>query len=229
MSRPLAPALSPSLARAEAALTLPNEIGLREKQRPSAAPSVAGAAQAVEELRALEQRLFALIYRQMASLVGKHRGELDDLVQIASEQALRSMPSFEGRSQLSTWTYRICYTTLLKHYRFTGRWRRRFRLTRDGELPEIETEHVGAAEALESVERIERLRAALSMLPPKRRAVVVMRDLEGLELAEIASIVGARHATVKSRLRDGRRILAQLLASDPYFGDAACRRALEEP
>jgi RNA polymerase sigma-70 factor (ECF subfamily) len=201
-------------------------MGLCSEQSAPAAGR-AGEPRAVAEQ--LEQRLFALVYRQMVSLVGKDRAELDDLVQVAAEQVLRSMPSFEGRSQLSTWTYRICYTTLLKHYRFRVRWRRRFRLTRDGELPEIATEHVGAAEALESVERIDRLRAALSMLPPKRRAVVVMRDLEGLELSEIATIVGARHATVKSRLRDGRRILARLLASDPYFGDAACRRALEEP
>lgn len=54
-----------------------------------------------------------------------------------------------------------------------------------------------------------------------------MHDLEGLDIDEVASVVGATPVAVRSRLRDGRRMLAQILADDPYFGDVACGRKVE--
>jgi RNA polymerase sigma-70 factor, ECF subfamily len=160
----------------------------------------------------------------MHALAGRSR-DLDDLVQIAAEQVFRSLSSFEGRSAPSTWTYRICYHTLLKRRRFYERWLRRFVPTEDvgSERLQVETAPDGA-ELLEGRERIRRLRAALDRVSPKRRAVVILHDLEELEIPEIAAIVGARELTVRSRLRDGRKQLASELHGDPYFGADACRR-----
>jgi RNA polymerase sigma-70 factor (ECF subfamily) len=169
--------------------------------------------------------VFPLIYRQMRSLVGG-RPNFDDLVQIAAEQVLRSLPSFGGRSKLSTWTYRICYLTVLRHERWYRRWLRRFELA---DRAEIES-HTPAFEAptLEELERTARLRKAVARLSPKRRTVVVLHDLEGHSIEEIAGIVAAKPLTVRSRLRDGRRDLARFLTADPYFGDEACRNEVNE-
>ena len=164
--------------------------------------------------------VFELVYTQMRSLAGK-RPDFDDLVQIAAEQVLRSLSSFEGRSKLSTWTYRICYLTVLRHERWYRRWLRRFTLTERGDLEGHATSH--DAPTLEEVERAARLRQAVDQLSPKRRAVVVLHDLEGHSIENIARIVAANPLTVRSRLRDGRRHLARILAADPYFGDEACR------
>ncbi len=176
----------------------------------------------VNASRALAGEVFATVYRQMRALVGD-RNDFDDLVQIAAEQTLRSLESFEGRSKLSTWTYRICYLTLLRHERWYRRWLRRFALTERGELPDAP----GAASSddfeLERLERRARLRRGIDQLSPKRKAVVVLHDLEGLAVEEVAHVVGANPYTVRSRLRDGRRDLARILAEDPYFGDDACR------
>jgi RNA polymerase sigma-70 factor (ECF subfamily) len=164
--------------------------------------------------------VFTLVFHQMRSLAGR-RPELDDLVQIAAEQVVRSLGSFEGRSKMSTWTYRICYFTLLKHERWYRRWMQRMVLTERGELPE--TESAGPEDAtIESRERAARLRGAIDQLSPKRRAVVVLHDLEGLSIDEAAAVVGANPRTTRSRLRDGRRDLARILAADGYFGDATC-------
>jgi DNA-directed RNA polymerase specialized sigma24 family protein len=46
----------------------------------------------------------------------------------------------------------------------------------------------------------------------------VLRDIEELDISSIGEIVGAGEATVRSRLRDARRELSQLLRADPYFG-----------
>lgn len=169
--------------------------------------------------RAAMGEVFPLVYRQMRSLVGG-RPEFDDLVQIAAEQALRSMPSFAGRSKLSTWTYRICYLTMLRHDRWYRRWLRRFTLTERGE---IDTDAPAVDETnFEAIERAARLRRAVEKLSPKRRSVVVLHDLEGHSVEDIAVIVAAKPLTVRSRLRDGRRDLASILAADPYFGEEAC-------
>ena len=174
----------------------------------------------------LATEVFALVYKQMRALTACRSRDLDDLVQIAAERALRALDSFEGRADLSTWTYRICYRTLLTHQRSHGRWLRRFIL--DNETVEAADESLGADESLEQHERARRLRAALASLSPKHRAVVVLHDLEGLSVVEIAEVVSAKHNTVRSRLRDGRRALSRALADDPYFGEEACRSGGDE-
>lgn len=171
---------------------------------------------------ASQAEIFDLVYRQVRKLAG-HR-EVDELAQAAAEQAIRSLPSFEGRSTLSTWTFRICYLTIRKHDRWYRRWLRRFTLTADGQLPEPPTDAPALDDELARGERIARVRAALQEVSEKQRAVVVLHDLEGLDVGEIAGIVGARPLAVRSRLRDGRKALARVLASDPYFGAEACRR-----
>jgi RNA polymerase sigma-70 factor (ECF subfamily) len=169
---------------------------------------------------ATADEVFALVYRQMRRLAGPR--DVDELAQIAAEQAIRSLPTFEGRSQLATWTFRICYLSVRKHDRWYRRWLRRFTLTVDGELPERVADDVDADERLSRSERLVRLQAALARLSPKRRAVLVLHDLEGLSIDRIAEVVGASPAAVRSRLRDGRKTLASLLSEDPYFGDLAC-------
>jgi len=76
---------------------------------------------------------------------------------------------------------------------------------------------------VEEQRRAQRLRRALEELSPKRRDVIVLHEIEGLSIEEIAQIVGAAPVAVRSRLRDGRKMLATILANDPYFGDEACR------
>jgi RNA polymerase sigma-70 factor, ECF subfamily len=166
--------------------------------------------------------VFRLVYRQMHALAGRSQ-DLNDLAQTAAEQVFRSLSSFEGRSAPSTWTYRICYHTLLKRRRFYQRWLRRFAYAEDvgSERVLVETAPDGG-QLFERRERIRRLRAALDRVSPKRRAVVILHDLEEVEIAEIAAIVGAKETTVRSRLRDGRRQLAEELQGDPYFGTDAC-------
>jgi RNA polymerase sigma-70 factor (ECF subfamily) len=171
--------------------------------------------------------VFALVYRQMQALAGR-APDLDDLVQTAAEQVFRSLPGFEDRSSLATWTYRICCRTLSKQRRWYRRWLRRFSYTSDGyQTDDIDLSNSQCAELIEQRERAGRLRRALGQVSPKRRLVVILHDLEELELEEIAAIVGANIHTVRSRLRDGRKLLAQALAQDPYFGDDACSE--EEP
>src|SRR5580658_2424498 len=187
---------------------------------PDSDPNLPAAAAPVPT--ATPEQVFALVYQQVRRLAGHM--DVDELVQIAAEQAIRSLPRFAGRCALSTWTFRICYLTIRKHDRWYRRWLRRFTLTEDGQLPEATLEgRTSTDERMVGDERAGRLRAALDQLSPKRRTVVVLHDLEGFSIDEVAEIVRALPRAVRSRLRDGRRALAELLSRDPYFGVEACR------
>lgn len=61
----------------------------------------------------------------------------------------------------------------------------------------------------------ETVRWALGQLPPRRRAVVVLRELEDRETAEIASLLGLAQVTVRWHLSEGRKQLRQLLVDRP--------------
>lgn len=203
--------------RARPKLELVREAPTRDAreaaQRASEArrPASRGAARAN-----LKHEMFELICRQMHTFAGR-ASDFDDLVQSAAEQVLRSLPRFQGRAAPATWTYRICYHTFLKHRRWYSRWLRRFAYAEEqSAVPDSETLDT-ASDWLEQRERAVRLRVALDQLSPKHRAVVVLHDLDGLQVEEIAAIVGAQVLTVRSRLRDGRRRLARALENDPYF------------
>lgn len=170
----------------------------------------------------LRAKVFSMVYGHMHALAGR-APDFDDLVQMAAEQVFRSLPNFEQRCAPATWTYRICYNTLLKQRRWYRRWLRRFTLAYSEEpLEESTPAERDATNWLEQRERAKRLYAALDQVSEKRRTVVILHDLEGLEIDEIAAVVRATANTVRSRLRDGRKLLARALENDPYFGDEAC-------
>jgi RNA polymerase sigma-70 factor (ECF subfamily) len=170
-----------------------------------------------EAVRELPTDALALLYRQMRVLAGP-RADLDDLVQAAAVRLLRALPRFERRSSLSTFAYGVAYRTLLGHDRWYRRWSRRFSLAdesdREDALPE-DTE--SAEQSALRARRASSLHRALAQLPATKRAVIVLHDLEELEMKEVAAIVDTNERTVRSRLRDGRKKLATILANDPAF------------
>lgn len=160
----------------------------------------------------------------MRALAGRSSADLDDLVQIAAEQVFRSVGSFDGRSDVSTWVYSICYRVLLRHRGWYRRWRERFvPAERDLDLPSDEPLPNAL---LEARERARHLQLALARLSDKYRAAVVLHDIEELDIRQVASIVGAGELTVRSRLRDGRKQLYKLLQAEASNGPYGSKHEL---
>ena len=159
-----------------------------------------------------ERQLFEAVHARMRSLVGPTAVDFDDLVQIAAEKVFASIARFDGRSELGTWIYGVCYHVLLNHRRWYRRWKVRFSYaeTTDDDVVDAPS----APELLEARARARQVHRLLARLSDKYRAVVVLHDLEELEIREIAAIVSANELTVRSRLRDGRRQLSKLLLSE---------------
>jgi RNA polymerase sigma-70 factor (ECF subfamily) len=167
------------------------------------------------EVCAASTELLRLLYRQVRTLAGP-RPDLDDLVQAAAERALKALPTFERRSAFSTWTYGIAYRTVLDHDRWLSRFRRRFSFAEDADGLDVASASDVEHDAMLAV-RARRLHVALETLPPAKRAVIVLHDLEGLALKEVAAVVSANERTVRSRLIDARKKLASILTNDPAF------------
>jgi RNA polymerase sigma-70 factor (ECF subfamily) len=154
-----------------------------------------------------------MVYRRMWALA-RDASDLDDLVQLAAEQVFRSLPSFDGRSEIETWVFGVCYRVLMSQRRWYWRFRQRF--TADAAAIENCEDNTApsAHELLEAEQRLRLLYRALGRMSDKYRVVLVLYYLEGIESGQIAQIVEANELTVRSRLRDGRKQLLKLLGRD---------------
>jgi RNA polymerase sigma-70 factor, ECF subfamily len=152
-----------------------------------------------------------------AELIELHREELrahcmrilrsphdaEDALQEALLRAWRSLHQFEGRGSMRAWLYRIATNASLDQLR-----RRR--------EPATDTEPEDGVEAEDQFERREsrrRLIVATGQLPPKQRAVFVLRDVFGLSARETGEMLGTSVVSVNSSLQRARAALRVRLAS----------------
>jgi RNA polymerase sigma-70 factor (ECF subfamily) len=127
----------------------------------------------------------------------------EDCTQECFIAAWRALPSFEGRSQLSTWLHRIAVNTVLAQRR-----RRPSDALREAAALDDFAENVpDAAEAAGTVD----VEAALDRLPQGARDVVVLVGVYGHSHEEAANMLGIATGTSKAQLHRGRRLLAQQL------------------
>lgn len=154
-------------------------------------------------LRHHQDRLWALCRRLAGNDADGH-----DALQEAMIAIVRGLPRFDGRSAFTTWSYRVATNAALDELR-----RRKRRPVPglpddDGTEPPSQIRPFDAAVA----ERLD-VDAALATLPETLRAAVVLRDLCGVEYAEIADILDIPPGTVRSRIARGRGRLADALGN----------------
>jgi RNA polymerase sigma-70 factor (ECF subfamily) len=153
-----------------------------------------------------DERLRTLTYQ----LLGDHQA-MDDVLQDVYVKAYRSLPSFRGEASLSTWLYRITYTTCMDRLR-RGR--------RPEQLP-VEAAEERPAEATGTDERLamgEELSQALSGLDAEHRAAVLLVLRDGHSYDAAAEILGVPRGTVASRVARARRHLARSLSATQEGG-----------
>lgn len=136
-----------------------------------------------------------------------------DATQEALIAVVRGLPRFDGRSAFSTWVYRVATNACLDELR---RKKRRPDPVDDDELLVSGGAGGDARESLASQAALKLdVDAALRRLPVEFRAPVVLRDLSGLDYAEISEVLDVPVGTVKSRISRGRAMLADLLQGNP--------------
>lgn len=167
------------------------------------ASALDGDARALDNLlRAHYDRLFAVCRR----LTGND-SDAADACQDALIAIVRGLHKFDQRSRFATWSYRIAVNASLDELR---RRRRRPQVVADVDQTETRRTAMTGDHATGVINRLA-LEAALEHLSPEFRAAVVLRDVAGLDYAEIAHALGIPPGTVRSRIARGRAALADAL------------------
>ena len=180
------------------------EAGSATSESPGSVSAVVAAAQGGDR-QALETLLrdhYDRVYAVCHRLVGND-ADAADAAQEAMISVVRGLPAFDNRSSFSTWAYRIAYNSSLDLLR--RRARRPF-----SPLEDAGDRRVSAAGA-DSVDEKLDVGSALMKVPVEFRAPVVLRDLCGLDYAEIADLLRLPAGTVRSRISRGRAMLVKLI------------------
>jgi len=154
--------------------------------------------------------------RKVAALaLGMLRNQEDalDVVQDTFTKAYQSLDRFKGDSSFYTWVYRIAANLCIDHQR------RESRAThlpydhddRSGGIGEGTlldgTPHDQPFDRTRDAELGRRLRSAIAELTPEHRAVILLREVDGLSYEEISQVLQCPKGTVMSRLHYARRQL----------------------
>ena len=166
----------------------------------------------------LVRRTYAGVYTLAYRLTGNEH-DARDVAQEAYLRAFRAIKRFRGDSRFATWVFRItanCASSLLT---------RRTRTSHEelsGDEPIADLRHEIDPESMaESGFVRDRLTAALAELPPRLRAVVVLRDVYDLPHEAIAAELGISQEAAKVRLHRARRKLRERLF--PMPGEESAR------
>jgi RNA polymerase sigma-70 factor (ECF subfamily) len=162
------------------------------------------------------QRLF----RTAWSILGD-RAEAEEAVQDAYLKAFAALPGFRGEAKLSTWLTRIVANEALERRRKAVR--RRTELERQG-VSFIESYREALMRGSEPPQNPEQalmraelgklLETAIGRLPAVFRPAFVLREIEGLSVAETAEALGLAEATVRTRIHRARQRLQVDLAPE---------------
>jgi RNA polymerase sigma-70 factor, ECF subfamily len=170
--------------------------------------------------RSAQDELYHRFRRQVAANLYRvlgDRTDLDDLVQEVFVIAFRGLERFRGDAKLSTWIYRICVNVAL------GRIRTRRRRPVAYGVADLDATDTDASlterperpdESLQRREDQARVYRALDTLPPKKRLVLYLHEIEGRDLKEIAYLVDSNPVTVRTRLFYARREFYAAIAAD---------------
>lgn len=164
-------------------------------------------------MRAHHDQTFRLVWAIL-----RHEQDARDISQEVWLTVWRELPKFRGDAKFSTWLHAIATRRALDHLRRRRRWFDRFLpFARDDgtELEPADESTLANASADPAGDRVESVRRALDALPPKLRAVLALREMEGLAYDEIAAVLSVPTGTVMSRLYNARRLLAQKLGAKP--------------
>lgn len=199
-----------------------------------------GFVQATEPYR---RELVAHCYRMIGSIQ-----DAEDLVQETYLRAWRAYGGFDGRSSVRTWLYQIatnrCLTELAKssrrvlpsgvsdpepdphaHLEEPGPEVSWLEPAPDARVIPISSDPAAIVAAREGLRLA--VVASLQYLPPKQRAVLVLRDVLAFSAAEVAAMLDTTTASVKSALQRARARLGELALADAHITEPTAPRARE--
>lgn len=158
------------------------------------------------------------LYRTAYRLTGC-QSEADDLFQELLLKLFRQMPHWLAISHPRPWFMRVLYNLHIDRCRKDSRTPGMAESSRHPDSDRIDCEpspERGPADALVCHQRQQRIRAALAVLSPEQRALVVLYFMEGYKLKELSSLLDLPLGSVKSRLHRAKERLKSKLDMEPF-------------
>jgi len=170
------------------------------------------------------------VYRHLRKMVNDN-DLAADLLQETFLSAYKGLKGFAGSSSFSTWLFRIATNAALMYLRKNRpeivEYDDQIRAKGESAIVAASPALVGTPfDILLSAEGCKKIEEAIDNLPVLYRSVIVLRDVEGFSLEEVARIMNTSVAAVKSRLHRARNAVREALAT--YYserGASAARRA----
>jgi RNA polymerase sigma-70 factor (ECF subfamily) len=188
-----------------------NAQALPMTQAPDAADEHPEAA-FIRRLVAGDQAAYGELYRNHSGDVFRlacrfvySEAEAEEVVQEVFIAAFRYVGQFRGQSRLKTWLYRITVNRALKRRRW---WRRRREVGAD-QLPQGALPLPGPDVRIADRQSLAIVQGLLDKLDARKRTVLVLHELEGLDTKEIAEVLDCPRSTVLTRLSRARRELIE--------------------
>ena len=154
-------------------------------------------------------RTYESVYASLYRMCGD-RDTAADLTQETYKKAWTSLGSFDGRSQLFTWLYRIAYTTFLNHVRRPHR----VSPLDEHDAGELRDHSPSAEQVMAENQQAATMRKVVLELPENLRFTVTAHFWGGLAVKEIAEIEGITTVAIRKRLAKAFSILESLLDED---------------
>jgi RNA polymerase sigma-70 factor (ECF subfamily) len=199
---------------------VPNERGLASGHADEPALIAQCLAGDRKAYAVLVERYKGLVHDLVYRMIGD-AGKAEDVAQDAFVKAYLSLRHFRGQSRFSTWLCRIALNRCKDLMRKASR-EVLMPGGPDGEptLPDPADEGETPAATLERREREAVLRGALARLPTKYREAVVLRHIEGMDFAEVGTLLGIPAGAAKVRTFRGREMLRKFLEREGFGDDA---------
>jgi RNA polymerase sigma-70 factor (ECF subfamily) len=159
------------------------------------------------------------IYNMLLRMCGKP-ADAEELAQEAFLRAMERIGQFQGRSKFYTWLFRIAANLAISHKRRGGRIKfHSLSGPQDGDSsagdaitsPLAAKRQIGPQESAVAAETHQRVMDALGELDDEFRLVIVLRDIEEMDYAQVADVMNVPLGTVKSRLHRARMMVRDRL------------------
>lgn len=150
------------------------------------------------------------LIRAVCRRILQHDSDADDATQNALISIVRGYDSFDHRSSISTWIYRIATNAALDEMR---RRQRRPMPLGSATLDSVEGADTRDLDRFHEIDAVDQLSQALAQIPEEYRVALVLRDVADLEYEEIGQVLGVPIGTVRSRIARGRGRLADILGN----------------
>lgn len=169
-----------------------------------------------------EKRVYALCLRMCGNA-----SDAQEAAQDAFLAVWRSIGTFRQDSAFSTWLYRLATNACIDLLRRNKKMNGSVSLDDDESFLEVADAAPQPSQELEKKETQRLIQEGLASLPEDYRAILLLREIEGLSYSEIAACMDMELGTVKSRISRGRILLRNYLTASGNFFDSFASKITE--